>query len=256
MTNSEDQPVAIVAGGGGDIGRAIAARLAQRGYSVALFDRDAAGLDEAIQLAGSDHAKAYQLDLTDDGAVERAVADVVEHWHAPSLLVTSVGNLGPHAPAAWEIGAADWSKVIGVNLFAPINLVRAAMPYLEQRAQPARIVMIASLMGLIPDSRVVAYTAAKHALVSYAESLRGQLLARELPISVTLACPGGVATQLNADMRAATGQAAPADWPTPDELAELLVDSLDGSDQYVFSHGDSREKLQAYYDEVLATARF
>ena len=116
MTNTEmcqgidlTGQVAIVTGGGRGIGRAIALALAEAGASVAVVARTENQLAETVRLieeAGGS-AAAYPADVTDEGAIEKVVADVEQQVGPVDLLVSNAGHGGQIAPL-WEVEPDEW----------------------------------------------------------------------------------------------------------------------------------------------------
>jgi NAD(P)-dependent dehydrogenase (short-subunit alcohol dehydrogenase family) len=174
----------------------------------------------------------------------------------PNLLINCAGLIGPHAPRVWELRAEDWADVLGANFYGSVNFTRAVVPLMSGTPEPAHIVTVASLAGLIAEGRMGAYVAAKHALVSFTETLQLELAAAGLPIGVTLVCPGGVATNLNAELRRDRGAAAavssPADWLGPEEVADQVIAAIGSDNLYVFTHPKTRDRVRRYQQQVLA----
>jgi NAD(P)-dependent dehydrogenase (short-subunit alcohol dehydrogenase family) len=249
--------VGIVTGAGNGIGRAIAAGLAARGMRLALVDVDRDGLATAIELTGNPAAhRCFVIDVGNAAAVEAAVNEVAATMGRPNLVINCAGLIGPHGPRVWELRSEDWADVLGANLYGSVNFTRAVVPLMSDRSGPAHIVTVASIAGLMAEGRMGAYVAAKHALVSFTETLQLELAAAGLPIGVTLVCPGGVATNLNAELRRDRGAAAavtsPADWLKPEEVAERVIAAIGSDDLYVFTHPQTRDRVQRYQQKVLA----
>ncbi len=118
--------VVLITGGGGGIGRATAELFAEAGAHVAVVDRDAdAARDvaEAIMAAGR-NAAAYALDVTDETAVERTFASIVEAEGRLDILVNNAG-IAIRKPAV-ELPLADWDAVVAVNMTGVFVCSRAA----------------------------------------------------------------------------------------------------------------------------------
>ncbi|MTD53121.1 SDR family NAD(P)-dependent oxidoreductase [Amycolatopsis pithecellobii] len=249
--NRFDGVVGVVTGGASGIGREIAIGLSALGMRLALIDLDGAGLAETVSLTtGPERHRAFTVDVADAAAVDAVTARIVEDLGTPGMLVSSAGRLGPHRPAVWELTPQDWTDVFGANLYGSVNFTRALVPLMRAAARPAHIVTIASLAGLVAEDRLGAYVAAKRALISFTETLRLQLAADEAGIGVTLVCPGGVPTNLNAALRA-TARSSSSDWLTAAEVAKKVIDAVHRGDFYVFTHASSEERIRRYYESVL-----
>jgi NAD(P)-dependent dehydrogenase (short-subunit alcohol dehydrogenase family) len=251
--------VAVVTGSASGIGRQIALGLSELGARLALVDLDAEGLRETTALT-SRAARTYPTDVSDPAAVAATVAATVaaiaDDLGTPGPLVNSAGRLGPHLPAVWELAPQDWADVFGANLYGSVNFVRELVPLMRSAARPAHIVTIASIVGMVADGRLGAYTAAKHALVSFTETLRLELAACGSDIGVTLVCPAGVPTKLNAAIRGGVARSSSADWLTAAEVAGKVIEAVRRDDFYVFTHASSEERLRNYQKALLDSFKF
>jgi NAD(P)-dependent dehydrogenase (short-subunit alcohol dehydrogenase family) len=163
--------VAAVTGGASGIGRAAALALARVGARVVVLDINAvAGAEVAAEItAARGHADAQTLDVTDEAAVDRAFADLVERHGRIDVLVNSAG-IAIRKPAV-ELPLADWQKVMAVNSTGSFLCARAAARAMIERGQGS-IVNIASIMsfsgGLFPN---VAYQTSKGAVANLTRAL-------------------------------------------------------------------------------------
>lgn len=180
---SVDRPVAIVTGAGSGIGRAIALRLVQDGFHVAVVDRASAGAAETTRMAGA-HASAHVLDLRDDAAVA-ALAAVLPRIDA---VVNNAGIFDERTLDA--LRPEDFHRHFEVNLVAAFRVVRAALP---RMGAGGRIVNIASRAYLGARNHAH-YVASKAALVGLTRALAMELAARD--ILVNAVAPGLVDTPI------------------------------------------------------------
>jgi NAD(P)-dependent dehydrogenase (short-subunit alcohol dehydrogenase family) len=191
---------ALVTGAASGIGRALALELARKGARVALVDIDRAGLASALgevrRLAPDVEASAHVTDLADPEAVDAlAKAALAELGHV-DLLVNNAG-VAVVSPLV-QMTTSDWSLVTGVNVWGPIRLTQALLPSMLAR-KSGRIVMTASLAGLVGAPGMVAYSTTKFAIVGFTEALRHEVEGQG--VGVTLVCPGYVRTGFHAATR-------------------------------------------------------
>ena len=183
----------VVTGAASGIGRAIAARLGEEGAVVAILDVDGDGAEQsakAIRDAGDD-ARAYEVDITDLEAVERAVAAFADEAGSIQGLVNNAG--WDRAEDFLDSEPSLWRKVIEINLFGPINVSRAVL--LRMRAQGAgRVVSIASDAGRVGSSGEAVYAACKGGIISFSKSVAREL-ARD-GITLNVISPGPTDTPL------------------------------------------------------------
>ncbi|GAA4199302.1 SDR family NAD(P)-dependent oxidoreductase [Actinocatenispora rupis] len=185
--------VALVTGSVSGIGAATARRLAADGMVVAVHSRSSAeaGTALAAELGGSYH----RADLADDAAAEALVPAVLERHGRLDVLVNNAGISWPvpHADLA-GLSAADWRRLLDVNLIAPWLLATGAVPALRESA--GCIVNVTSHAGVRPKGSSVAYAASKAAL-NHVTRLLAAALGPE--VRVNAVAPGLVDTPMTAD---------------------------------------------------------
>jgi 3-oxoacyl-[acyl-carrier protein] reductase len=190
---------AIVTGGGTGVGRATALALARRGCSVVVnYSRSAAEAERtAAEVAALGvRALPVQADVADDAACRRLVDTAVRELGRLDVLVNNAGTtvFVPHANLD-GIAGDDWSRVLGVNLIGPFQLVRAARPHLEASGAGA-IVNVSSVAGLAGIGSSIPYCASKAGL-----NVLTVILARSLApkIRVNAVAPGFITGRWLAD---------------------------------------------------------
>ena len=167
--------VAIVTGGARGIGLAIVEELHRRGASVLIADSGAsiAGADPDPSVAQSIAAKlganaaAFGEDLSQAGAVERAVQSAVKTYGAIDIVINNAAIL--RDSFIFKTSRENWEQVIATNLTAPFALLAAATPLMREQQKngraPGRIVNIVSSAGLFGNFGQAAYASAKAGLV-------------------------------------------------------------------------------------------
>lgn len=164
---SFDGRVALVTGGGGDLGVAIGERLAVAGATVILADVDggkAHGAAERLVATGLD-AHGLALDVADDGSVTAVFTEVVRRHGRLDILVNNAG-IAMRRPSV-DLAAEDWTRVIAVNLTGTFLCSRAAAR-LMMAGNGGAIVNVASIMGLVGNALYAnpAYHASKGGIVN------------------------------------------------------------------------------------------
>jgi 3-oxoacyl-[acyl-carrier protein] reductase len=178
--------VALVTGGSGDIGRAIARALAEGGADVAVsylgHPEGAAATAAAVQGAGRRSA-IVPLDQRDPGSIDACADLVVETFGRVDILVNNAAwNIGIPFAALDALTAEIWDRVLETNLRGPYLLARACVRHLRAHGA-GRIVNIASVGGLNPGSSSIAYSASKAGLIHLT-----RCLAVALAPAVTVNC--------------------------------------------------------------------
>src|SRR5579871_2250431 len=160
--------VALVTGGSGDIGKAIAEALAAAGADVAISyvgasDR-AGAVVEAIRRAGR-KGLAVQLDQRELKSIDQCVQNVIDHFGRIDILINNAGwNIGIPFGELDALTPEIWDRILETNLRGPFLLSRAFASELRRR-KAGRIINIASLAGLAPGGSSIAYAASKAALI-------------------------------------------------------------------------------------------
>ena len=190
--------VAVVTGAAQGIGRETAELFARQGYSLLLTDAvsceatcdtvsDARG--EAVEVSG---------DISSESTSEDIARVVREQFRRVDVLVNNAGI--SHICPAEHTSAADWRRVLDVNLLGPFLLSRAlGSIMLEQRA--GSIVNVASIAGLLGVADRAAYNASKHGLIGLTRTLAAEWGGRGVRCNAV--CPGWVKTPMDVAPQAA-----------------------------------------------------
>lgn len=185
--------VAWITGASTGIGRALAATLAARGWTVALTARQAAKLDSVkseIEAAGG---RCFTIagDVTDEAAMADAVARIEAEAGPIALAIFNAGNYWPNSGAALDV--ETFRKTYAVNVFGVINGLAPVVERFKQRGC-GHVVIVSSVSGYAGLPKASAYGSSKAALINMAESLVFDL--EPLGIGVQLVNPGFIDTPL------------------------------------------------------------
>src|SRR5689334_5321581 len=226
---------ALITGASRGLGKSIAEVLAARGAEVALVARDAESLKLLAKELGG---KAYPTDLTDPAAVE-ALLPRVEADGPIDVLVNNAGidrvGLFPDA------SAADVQKLLQVNLAAPLELCRQAMPGMVSRGR-GHIVNVSSYGAISQGPGVTLYATSKAGLSHFTAGIRSEL--RNSPVGTTLVQIGEVKTDMIDHIRQFTParktierfermRMLPAEALEPVEVATAIADAIEHNRRHV-----------------------
>ncbi len=193
------QRTAVITGAASGIGRAIAVSLSRRSCHLALCDIDEAGLVETAREAYATGSRitCHRLDVADPAAVAAFPEQVMAEHGSVHVLVN---NAGVALGGSFEqLSDADFEWLFAINFWGVVRMTRAFLPRLRT-SDEARLVNLSSLYGLIAVPGQTAYAASKFAVRGFSESLRHEL--RASPVGVTVVHPGGVATAIARNARA------------------------------------------------------
>ncbi|BAW96918.1 oxidoreductase, short chain dehydrogenase/reductase family [[Synechococcus] sp. NIES-970] len=181
----------IITGGSSGIGLAIACQLARQGdINLSIIARNPArlqGAKEEIQQAfGTPQQRCLTLaaDVSQQPEIAQAIAQAIEKFGAPGMLITSAGIA--HPGYFQELPLGIFEQTMAVNYFGTLYAIRAALPAMTTQKQ-GQIVLISSGAGLVGLFGYTPYSPSKFALRGLAESLRGEL--KSLGIRVAIAYP-------------------------------------------------------------------
>ncbi|GAA4426715.1 SDR family oxidoreductase [Georgenia halophila] len=166
-----------ITGGASGLGAAVVDAVREAGGTPAVIDRDAPAGDVEHVVA----------DLADSSAAAEAVDELVSRVGPPSAVVTSAGT-----DAVGELLSVDqesWERVVRVNLFGTVAVVRACLPHLEK--VNGTVVTVASTLALKGADAASAYSASKFGIRGFTQSLAVEYAGR---VGVTCLLPGGMRT--------------------------------------------------------------
>ncbi|MFQ5850168.1 MAG: SDR family NAD(P)-dependent oxidoreductase [Candidatus Binatia bacterium] len=189
---------ALVAGGGGGIGRATALALAREGAQVAVADimvKNAEMVRDEIKALGY-QAMACPVDLTKRAEVEQVVVSVLSQFGQIDLLVNCAGwdRLEPFV----ESEEATWERILAINFKSLLYTVRAVLPHMISR-KSGKIVNISSDAGRVGSTWEAVYSGAKGAVIAFSKSVARETARYKIHVNVV--CPGLTDTPLLQGLR-------------------------------------------------------
>jgi meso-butanediol dehydrogenase / (S,S)-butanediol dehydrogenase / diacetyl reductase len=194
MSGKLSGKVAIVTGGASGIGRAACLRIAGEGCYVAVIDIDQKGAESIAGECAANGAQALALraDVSNEKEIEAAVAKAVTHFGRLDYLVSNAGIEGAMKDFG-ETTAAEWDRVMAVNVRGAFLTVRACLPTLRAQKSGA-IVLTASNYGFVATPHTTVYCTSKGAVNALGRALAVELVPDG--IRVNCICPGNVDTPM------------------------------------------------------------
>ena len=189
----KNNTAAVVTGGGGAIGRAVALSLAGKGHRIAIWDanEDAAQATADEVAALGNGSIAIGLNVSDPVAVLSAATGTFEMLGDIAVLVTCAGVSNPKPFA--EIEPHVWHEMLDINLTGTFLSAQALAPYMRADKY-GRMIFISSMAGLSGSAGHVHYAAAKAGIIGF-----GKALAKELGpdgVTVNIVAPGIIDTPM------------------------------------------------------------
>jgi NAD(P)-dependent dehydrogenase (short-subunit alcohol dehydrogenase family) len=227
--------VALVTGASSGIGAATAARLAAADYAVYGTSRRGAA-------AGKPAFEMLALDVTSDASVEAVVGEVLRRAGRIDLLVNNAG-LGVGLAGDEESSVAQAQAIFDTNFFGTVRMTRAVVPHMRRQGS-GRIVNMGSGLGIAPMPYMAIYSASKHALEGYSESLDHEL--RNQGVRVVVIEPYITKTPFDANLLEPDAKL---------EAYETTRAALNKRYQEVVAAGDAPEAVAAVVLKAATAAR-
>ena len=213
MTNN----VAIITGGGGGIGSAVAQTLAANGMKIALLG----GNNLEKLSATADAVRKYSDclvipgDLTDMAFLSGAVSQAAEYF---GKIDTLINNAGVAQNTPFEaVSVAEFDRIMAINTKVPYFLTQFALPFLR-KSDAAAVINIASVVAHAGYPQQSVYTASKHALLGMTKSIANEL--HKENIRVHAISPGGVYTDM---VKISRPDLSPDGMIMPEDIAEIVL---------------------------------
>lgn len=196
QTNNFSEQVVVITGASGNLGTELCLAFGQRGAKIVCLDISQAGLAHLSALLTEKqiiHFTSF-LDVAQNTDNERIVEKIIQHFGRLDIWVNNAGithiQRFTNIPQPLEV----LERVMRVNFFGAVQPLTAALPHLIQ--QKGQIINISSAAGFAPLVGRTAYSASKHALHGFFESLREELKAQE--VHVLMVCPSFIGQSASA----------------------------------------------------------
>jgi NAD(P)-dependent dehydrogenase (short-subunit alcohol dehydrogenase family) len=218
---------AVISGGNGGLGRALADQLEAQGWHCVLMDVNIAGLQ------ASETRTPVAVDLTDGAALADAASRIIAARPSIDMVIYNAGvsQIGPFA----QSDAASHRRVFDINYFAAVEMARAfVVPIRESHGMH---LAISSVAGFAPLHNRTAYAASKHAMQGFFASLRSE----EAPFGVRclIAAPSFVATNTGNAQQSEDGIVRPGsaadgiDHLSPEAAAKIILRGVEKGHDFI-----------------------
>lgn len=185
-----DGKVAVVTGGAGGIGAAIAAAMAEAGAGVAVWDLDGASAKQVADAVGG-KAVGVEVDITSRPSVEAALSSTESALGPVDALVNNAGidRIEPFLQSE----ESTWERIVAVNYLGTVRCCHVVVPGMVERGN-GRVINIASDAGRVGSSGEVVYSGTKGGVIAFSKALAREVASKG--VSVNVVCPGPTNTPL------------------------------------------------------------
>jgi len=234
--------IIIVTGAGSGMGRALTSQLLSKGATVVAIDRNAITLEETRALAttGTERLLTRVVDITDRQALVALRTELSAGASGVDGIINNAGIIQPFVPVSM-LDDAVIERVMQVNFYGTLNMVRTFLPHLLTRPQ-AHIVNVSSMGGFLPVPGQTIYGASKAAVKLFTEGLHAELA--DTAVRVTLVLPGAVDTNIT---RNSGVEMPPPDPSAPaipmisaEKAAGMIIDAMEADRYRVLVGQDAR----------------
>ena len=222
----------VITGAGSGIGAALARRAAKMGSKVCVSDRDG---DKAAAVAAEIGGMSVACDVRDEAQIQALISEATETQGPVDIYVSNAGLGGGDPSHAASQSNEMWQLNWDVHVMSHVYASRALLPDMIARGS-GHLVNVASAAGLLNQIGDAAYSATKHAAVSFAESLA--ITHGKEGIGVSVVCPQYVATPLIGMSDADADKQA--SLLTADDVAEVVTAGVEAGDFLILSHPSVR----------------
>jgi NAD(P)-dependent dehydrogenase (short-subunit alcohol dehydrogenase family) len=193
MSAERETQTVLITGATDGLGKAAALLLAELGYRVFAAGRsvEKRALLDALAREKKLPLETLEMDVCDDGSVQRAVTLVYQKAGAIDVLINNAGLV--YVGAVEELRMEDWRRQFETNFFGVIRVTQAILPRMRERRK-GRILMMSSVSGFVTPPTQGAYSASKHAIEALSNALRYEL--HPFGIHTILIQPGYIVTNI------------------------------------------------------------
>jgi NAD(P)-dependent dehydrogenase (short-subunit alcohol dehydrogenase family) len=265
-----NRKVAVITGGAGGIGLALAEAFGAEGMKLVLADVEQGALDRAAQTLSDRgfEVVGVQCDVSRLDQVEALARTAIGHFGKIHILCNNAGVsiTGP----IFKMSMDDWRWVYDVNVWGVIHGIKVFVPLLMEQGEPAHVVNTASLASFNGTGDHAPYCSSKAAVLSLSQALYSEMAAFNTNIGVSVVCPGMVDTAINKSWRNRPKEDQPwsdreyadeghlkaseqfqAVGVPPDEIARLTLRAVKEGKFYVFNGERYGEFLERFLTPIL-----
>ena len=219
----------VITGGAGGLGTALIDQLLVQGANVAALDLN------VDNLTSTNNLLPIAVDITNKNALEQAISQVITTFSQIDILINNAGIT--HMSTFKQTSAEHFDAIMAVNFSASVSITRLCLPYLCK--QQGQIVAISSVAGYAPLYGRSAYSASKHAMEGFFQSLACEIVDDD--VSVLVVCPSFVKSRPELKANVNGGLSSPGALKKNTNGEQLSP--TDAANQIIRAVVDKKQKL-------------
>ena len=230
----------IITGGASGVGKELTKQMLKSGCNVASIDINEENLEKLKEELNSNRLKTYVVDMGNIESIKEFREKYKKDYSDVDIIINNAGIIQPFVKVE-ELDDKTINKVMNVNFFGPVNLIRFFMEDLTKDRSEQYIVNVSSMGGFFPFPGQTIYGASKAALKIFTEGLFAELENSNVHVMIVL--PGAMATNItknsNVEMETSSDD-SPLKLLAPDVAANTIINGIKNNKFKLFLGNDSK----------------
>ena len=230
----------IVTGAASGVGKELTKQLLKKGGNVAAIDINRDNLDKLKEELNNDKLKTYVVDMGSNDSIKKFRSDYIKDYSDVDIIINNAGIIQPFVNVE-NLDDDTINKVMNVNFFGPVNLIRYFMEDLTKDKTEQYIVNVSSMGGFFPFPGQTIYGASKAALKIFTEGLYAELERTNVRVMIVL--PGAMNTNITANSKVevkTTKEESPMKLLEADVAAYQIIDGIEKNKFKLFLGQDAK----------------
>ncbi len=231
---------AIVTGAASGVGKELTKQLLQKGCNVAAIDINKDNLKKLEEEINSTKLKTYVVDMGSNDSIKKFREEYKKDYSDVDIIINNAGIIQPFVKVE-KLDDATINKVMNVNFFGPVNLIRYFMEDLTKDRSEQYIVNVSSMGGFFPFPGQTIYGASKAALKIFTEGLYAEL--EKTNVRVMIVLPGAMNTNITTNSNVeinTTKEESNFKMLEPDVAAYQIIDGIEKNKFKLFLGSDAK----------------
>ena len=230
----------IVTGAASGLGKELTKQLLKKGCNVAAVDINHDNLEKLKEELNSNKLKTYVVDMGSDESIKKFRVDYKKDYSDVDIIINNAGIIQPFVKVE-KLDDATINRVMNINFFGPVNLIRYFMEDLTKDRSEQYIVNVSSMGGFFPFPGQTIYGASKAALKIFTEGLYAEL--EKTNVRVMIVLPGAMNTNITTNSKVeinTTKEESNFKLLEADVAAATIIDGIEKNKFKIFLGNDAK----------------